>query len=104
VLDIVEDERILERNRDTVAHVNRQTATIRSHPRVAHFRNTGMIWAFDVKAAGPEFARDFSQRALETGVLLRPLGSTVYWMPPYGIGTGEADFLLDAVGRLLESI
>lgn len=103
VLDVVEDERILERNRDTAAYVNRQTAPIRSHPRVAHFRNTGMIWAFDVKAAGPGFARDFARRALETGVLLRPLGSTVYWMPPYGIGTAEADFLLDAVGRLLES-
>ncbi|HET7765250.1 MAG TPA: adenosylmethionine--8-amino-7-oxononanoate transaminase [Burkholderiales bacterium] len=103
VLDIIEDERILESNRDTAAYVNRRAAPIRSHPCVEHFRNTGMIWAFDAKGAGPGFAKDFSRRALEAGVLLRPIGSTVYWMPPYGIGTAEVDFLLDAVARLLES-
>jgi adenosylmethionine-8-amino-7-oxononanoate aminotransferase len=103
VLDIIEDEPILERNRETAAYVNRRAAPIHSHPGVEHFRNTGMIWAFDAKDAGPGFAKDFSRKALEAGVLLRPLGSTVYWMPPYGIGTEEVDFLLDTVARLLES-
>jgi len=36
-------------------------------------------------------------------VLLRPLGTTVYWMPPYGIEADEIDFLVDAVGRLLDA-
>jgi adenosylmethionine---8-amino-7-oxononanoate aminotransferase len=103
VLDVIEDERVLERNRETALHVNRRAAPIRSHPGVEHFRNTGMIWAFDAKGAGPGFAKDFSRRALEAGVLLRPIGSTVYWMPPYGIEPAEVDFLLDAVTRLLES-
>jgi adenosylmethionine-8-amino-7-oxononanoate aminotransferase len=103
VLDVLEDERVLERNRDTAAYLNRSAAAIRSHPRVEHFRNTGMIWAFEVKGAGPGFARDFSRRALDAGVLLRPLGSTVYWMPPYGIGTAEIDLLLDTVGSLLDT-
>jgi adenosylmethionine-8-amino-7-oxononanoate aminotransferase len=101
VLEVIEDERVLERNRDTTAYLNKNAGALRSHPRVEHFRNTGMIWAFDVKAAGPGFASDFSRRALQAGVLLRPLGSTVYWMPPYGIGTAEIDFLLDTVASLL---
>ena len=62
-----------------------------------------MIWAFEVSGAGPAFSRDFSRRALDAGVLLRPLGSTVYWMPPYGISPAEIDFLLDAVDKLLDS-
>jgi adenosylmethionine-8-amino-7-oxononanoate aminotransferase len=103
VLDVIEGERILERNRDTAAYLNRRAQAIPSHPRVEHFRNTGMIWAFDVKGAGPGFARDFAGRALDAGVLLRPLGSTVYWMPPYGIEADEIDFLVDAVGRLLDT-
>jgi adenosylmethionine---8-amino-7-oxononanoate aminotransferase len=103
VLDIIEDERVLERNRATAVYLNQRTAAIRSRPSVEHFRNTGMIWAFDVKSARPDFARDFSRRAVEAGVLLRPLGSTVYWMPPYAIGAAEVDFLLDTVGRLLDS-
>jgi adenosylmethionine---8-amino-7-oxononanoate aminotransferase len=103
VLDIIEEEKVLARNRTTAAYLNGRAEAIRSRPEVAHFRNTGMIWAFDVKGAGRGFARDFSRRALEAGVLLRPLGSTVYWMPPYGIGTGEIDLLLDAIGRLLDA-
>lgn len=103
VLDVIEKEGILDRNRGTAAYLNRRAEAIRSRPEVEHFRNTGMIWAFDVRGAGPGFAADFGRRALEAGVLLRPLGSTVYWMPPYGIGTAEIDFLLDAVDRLLDS-
>ena len=103
VLDVIEGERVLERNRETAAYLNRSAEAIRSRPGIEHFRNTGMIWAFDVKGAGPGFARDFSRRAIELGVLLRPLGSTVYWMPPYAISTAEIDFLLDAVDKLLDS-
>jgi len=103
VLDAIAEEGVLERNRETAAYLNRRAQGIRSRPGVLHFRNTGMIWAFDVDGAGPEFSRDFSRRAVDAGVLLRPLGSTVYWMPPYGIGRDESDFLVDAVERLLDS-
>ena len=103
VLDVIEEERVLKRNRETAAYLNRCAEALRSRPGVRHFRNTGMIWAFDVEGADPAFSRDFSRRAIDAGVLLRPLGSTVYWMPPYGIGRAEMDFLVDAVGRLLDS-
>jgi len=103
VLEILEGEEILERNRRIAAYVNRRAAALRSHPRVADFRNTGMIWAFDVRDAKPGFSRDFSARAVETGVLLRPIGATVYWMPPYVIGEADVDFLIDAVTALLDS-
>jgi len=103
VLDILEEEKVLERNRNTAAILNRRAQGLRSHRRVAHFRNTGMIWAFDVKDARLGFARDFYRRALEAGVLLRPLGATVYWMPPYVIGEAEIGFLVDAVTRVLNA-
>ena len=102
VLDVLEKEEVLERNRGTAAYLNRRAEAIRSRPEVEHFRSTGMIWAFDVRGAGPGFAGDFGRRAIQAGVLLRPLGSTVYWMPPYGIDTAEIDFLIDAVERLLD--
>ena len=102
VLDVLETERILERNRDTAVYLNRRAEAIRSRPDVRHFRNTGMIWAFDVKGA-PGFSLDFSRRAIDAGVLLRPLGSTVYWMPPYVIDRAEIDFLIDTVVRLLDA-
>jgi adenosylmethionine-8-amino-7-oxononanoate aminotransferase len=103
VLDILEDENVLERNQNTAATLNRRAGGLRSHARVTHFRNTGMIWAFDVRDAQPGFGPDFYRGALEMGVLLRPLGSTVYWMPPYIIEETEIDFLLSTVKRLLDA-
>jgi adenosylmethionine-8-amino-7-oxononanoate aminotransferase len=102
VLDIFQDEDVLERNRRTAAYCNEHASGIRSHPRVEHFRNAGMIWAFDVREATPEFGPDFHRRAIEAGVLLRPLDSTVYWMPPYAIGESEIDFLIESVVGLLD--
>jgi adenosylmethionine-8-amino-7-oxononanoate aminotransferase len=101
VLDILEEDKVLERNLRIAAYLNRRAERLRSHRRVAHFRNTGMIWAFDVRDAKPGFGQDFYRRALEAGVLLRPLGDTVYWMPPYVIGEAEIDFLVDALEKLL---
>jgi adenosylmethionine---8-amino-7-oxononanoate aminotransferase len=103
VLDILEQDGILERNRRTATHFNARAASLHSHPRIERFRNTGMIWAFEVRGAGPGFSRDFHRRALGAGVLLRPLGNTVYWMPPYVIGAAEIDFLLTTLDGLLEA-
>ena len=103
VLDILQEEKVVERNRRTAAYLNRRAADLRSHPRVDQFRNTGMIWAFDVPGAGAGFGQDFHQRALKAGVLLRPLGNTVYWMPPYVVSDQEIDFLVEALARLLDA-
>ena len=101
VLDILERDQVLERNRNTAAWVNRRAESLRSHPRIRNFRNTGMIWAFDVPDAGIEFGIKFHRKALEAGVLLRPLGNTVYWMPPYIVGEPEMEFLISTVEQLL---
>ena len=41
--------------------------------------------------------------ALERGVLLRPIGSTVYFMPPYVIGDAEFRLLVDTALEIVES-
>ena len=101
VLDILEEDDVIARNRRTAAYLNRRAEKLRSHARVAHFRNAGMIWAFDMRGANPAFSQDFFRRALQEGVLLRPLGNTVYWMPPYVIAEADIDFLVNALENLL---
>jgi adenosylmethionine-8-amino-7-oxononanoate aminotransferase len=39
------------------------------------------------------------QRALEQGVILRPLDDVISFCPPLIIGAAELDFLFDGVGR-----
>lgn len=52
-----------------------------------------MIWAFDAVDAAPDFSRRFFSTALEHELLMRPIGSTVYLMPPYILDDEQIDGL-----------
>jgi len=102
VLDIFEEDRVLEANRQKSAQLSRRCGKLAQHPGVRHFRNTGMIWAFDAASDDPAFARKFYQAALARGLLLRPLGNTVYFMPPYLIDEENMDFLVKGTSAILD--
>ncbi|TAL52131.1 adenosylmethionine--8-amino-7-oxononanoate transaminase [Pandoraea sp.] len=86
-LDIFRDDDVLNANRARAARLTALLAPLAAHPRVRHFRQRGMIWAFDVAldtlAEASAFARRCHAAALARGLLLRPIGNTVYLMPPY---------------------
>ena len=93
-LDIFESDQVLSRNRDTARKMAALAAPLREHPHVADVRQAGMIVAFELTRDGDRRTPfDPSLRtclrayraALERGVLLRPLGDVLYWMPPYCI-------------------
>ena len=60
-----------------------------------------MIAAFDVETNDPYFARRFYRAALARETLLRPIGATVYVMPPYIIDDAEIEHLGRAVADAL---
>lgn len=101
-LAIFRDEDVLIRNKQTAAHMALLAQPLKLHPCVADVRQTGMILAIELAADGrgktafPSHDRR-GQRAyryaLENGVLLRPLGDVVYWMPPYCIDFSELEQL-----------
>lgn len=99
-LDIFEQDKVLENNRQTAQYINQQLATWQGMP-IAHLRNQGMIWAFDVNTNNPTFQRDFYREAISRGLLLRPIGNTVYFMPPYVIKSDEMDFMLQTTKEVL---
>jgi adenosylmethionine-8-amino-7-oxononanoate aminotransferase len=103
VLDVLETGKFIEANRVKAAALNVRAAELAEQPRIANFRNTGMIWAFEVRDAQPEFSREFFRLGIEEGVLLRPIGATVYWMPPYIINEAEIEFLINAISRLVRA-
>jgi len=103
-LDIFDEDRVIEANRERSARISAASRRIAQHPRVRNFRNTGMIWAFEVATADPSFARRFFAQALERELLLRPLGSTVYFMPPYVITDDEIEFLAARTAAILDAL
>jgi adenosylmethionine-8-amino-7-oxononanoate aminotransferase len=104
-LDIFESDNVIENNRQKALRFLAHTGAIRQHGAVENFRHLGMIWAFDVKAAKPTFAREFFSASLQRGALLRPIGNTVYFMPPYTIEEEEFAWLvsqtLDALNEVI---
>lgn len=59
-------------------------------------RQRGMITAFEVTTQNQQFARDCYAAALKHGLLLRPIGNTVYWMPPYCLTSDDIQHLVQA--------
>ena len=82
-LSIFEEDDVLVANRVRAEKITRALAPLAQHERVKHFRQQGMIWAFDAVDAAPDFSRRFFSTGLEHELLMRPIGSTVYLMPPY---------------------
>ncbi|MHB1331729.1 MAG: adenosylmethionine--8-amino-7-oxononanoate transaminase [Sulfuriferula sp.] len=103
-LDIFAEDNVLEANRNKTVYGNRAAEVLRNHPRVMNFRNTGMIWAFEVSAAAPGFARRLYHLGLEAGLLLRPIGNTVYFMPPYVITEEEISWMMEISYKLIDAV
>jgi adenosylmethionine-8-amino-7-oxononanoate aminotransferase len=88
-LEIFEQRDVLARNVRLSLALDKALAPLSVHPRVRNPRHLGMIWAWDVETSLPDFARRYHRHAMAHGLLLRPIGRTIYAMPPYVLD-GEA--------------
>ncbi len=102
VLDIFESDDVVASNRKKSDQFTSLFEEVAAHPRVRHFRQRGMIWAFDVADARPGFATRFHRMALANGVFIRPIGGTVYVMPPYVTSVDDMRGLAGAMLRCLD--
>jgi adenosylmethionine-8-amino-7-oxononanoate aminotransferase len=110
-LDIFASDDPLASNRSKAERLGRRARPLADHPKVTDVRQTGMILAV-------EFARDKSTRepypwqerrglrayrhALSKGLLLRPVGNVIYFMPPYIVTDEEIDFMVATAAEGLE--
>ncbi|ADV28224.1 adenosylmethionine-8-amino-7-oxononanoate aminotransferase [Pseudoxanthomonas suwonensis 11-1] len=110
-LDIFGSDGVLERNRATSARMATLAAQVGAgSPHVADVRQAGMVVAFELARDGQrETPFDPALRvglrayrgALERGVLLRPLGDILYWMPPYCIDEAQLQLLAETTAAVI---
>ncbi len=93
-LDIFDEDDVLATNRERAQRLGEALAKLAAHPAVSRVRQRGMICAFDVTPAVADgFVRRFFTEALQQELLLRPIGTTVYWMAPYVLSDEEIALL-----------
>jgi adenosylmethionine-8-amino-7-oxononanoate aminotransferase len=103
-LRIFQDENVLARNEIKARMISQKVTNLfGGHPYVGEYRQLGMVGALELvedKASKKSF--DWQQRvgykiykiALSKGVLLRPLGNIIYFMPPYVVEEPDIDLMV----------
>lgn len=102
-LELFESGAVIEANRERARWLTDAFAPLADHPRVRHLRQRGMIVAFDVDTPDATFSRRYFAEALKVGVLLRPIGHTVYVMPPYVLDAPQCAWLGRQVAAALDA-
>src|SRR5690606_16310665 len=105
VLKIFEDEKVLDQIKEKGAYMRELAIrTFEGHPFVGEYRQTGMVGAIelvkDKETKEPFPSKDrvgyqIYKIALEKGLLLRPLGIILYFMPPYVITKDEINIMIE---------
>ncbi|NOU01774.1 MAG: adenosylmethionine--8-amino-7-oxononanoate transaminase [Gallionella sp.] len=103
-LDIFAQDNVLAANRDKAAYLNTIAQPLRDHPSVKNWRNTGMVWAFEVNSPHRDFAQRCFALGLKNEILLRPIGNTVYFMPPYIVTNNEIDFIIHRTLKVVSQL
>jgi len=103
VLDIFRHDDVVVVNRAKAKRCGSMAAPLAAHPRVRGFRQCGMIIAFDVDGAHDGFAQRFATEALRREIVLRPIGNTVYFMPPYTLTDHEFAFLVERAVEVVDA-
>jgi len=107
-LDIFETESVLEKNLERSKDLTKAFAWAREDTRIQHWRQQGMILAFDIKPKSLKspnsFSREMFSASLKEGVLIRPISNTIYVMPPYILSAEEAMQMGTSVQRALDQV
>ncbi len=110
VLQTFAQEPVIERNRATAAMMAKLAAPLVENPHVAEVRQTGMILAIELAvdarlrtpfAASERRGLRAYRHALSRGVVLRPLGDVLYWMPPYCVSESDLSLLAEVTSEAI---
>ncbi len=107
-LAIFRDDDVLNQNKLRAERLTAALSPLANDERVRHFRQRGMIWAFDAiepdQARAATFSRRFFTAALDKELLLRPIGKTVYLMPPYVLSDDETELLAARTRKVFDQV
>jgi len=106
-LDLFASDNVLAVNAQKSTQLKSALAPLAEHRQVRNLRQCGTIFAFDAVIDDAQHAKTFSRRffenALQRELLLRPIGTTVYLMPPYILDDEELALLASRTRETFEA-
>lgn len=112
-LNIFASDDVLARNRVLATEMQRALTPLADHAHVLEVRQTGMIAAVEfVQNKATRVPFDWRERrglalfehALAHGVLLRPIGNVLYFIPPYVITPEEIRLMVSVAAEALDAV
>lgn len=107
-LEIWSEEPVLERIGKIQQCHARASQWFSARPDVEDCRVIGTIFALDIRDSKAGYLSNLAPKIhdfmLENGILLRPLGNTVYILPPYCITEQELERIYETLWRSLDSL
>ncbi len=105
-LDVFEQDDVITQNHTRAQWLADAMAVLASDPRLHRVRQRGLIWAIDVRdeLAGEGFAGRFHQAARTRELLVRPIGNTLYVMPPYIFDAAQARWMAGQLQATLDDV
>jgi adenosylmethionine-8-amino-7-oxononanoate aminotransferase len=108
-LDILDRENIIERTLELETAFTSWINTEENRLKLENPRALGGILAFELPHSGlgnyfHEKAAQIPKIAKKYGLFLRPLGNTVYFLPPLVISNAECKFALDALSSVVKEL
>jgi len=96
-LDIFENNNVITENSKKSKYIYSKLEKFSLLSNVKEFRQQGMVAAVELKGyeAKDRVGLEIYKYALTQGVLLRPLGHVIYFMPPYTISYKEIDKMIE---------
>ncbi len=105
-LKILEEEKILDQVQMQETYLLQLFQSVAFETKqLSNIRSIGGIVAGDLKVEHPKQRRGFAlyQQALQQGALLRPIGNTLYWLPPLNIDHQTLETLRDITVQAIEA-
>jgi adenosylmethionine-8-amino-7-oxononanoate aminotransferase len=105
-LDIFEKENVIEKNQEKSKYIWQKMQKFKELKNVKEIRQTGMISAVEMIDYPWQERKGLRvyEFGLKYGVLLRPLGNVIYFMPPYVINYEEIDKMIDVAYEGIKSL
>ncbi|TLD84930.1 adenosylmethionine--8-amino-7-oxononanoate transaminase [Helicobacter trogontum] len=102
VLDIFQHDNIIEKNKQLSLFMQKEFEVLRESHRVMNMRICGMVVAFEVMTEKERPNILIFEEGLKRGLLLRPLGNTIYFMPPYIITQDSISHVVKSLKEIIE--